>query len=264
MPFKDWIPLRRLKEWLSAGGKVVTAGLQLSGQSNRASGLPALLSLAATPIMKNALVVLDDLERRHKSLALREVLGTIIRLVDVRRCRVIVISNENELEESDRKELDQYREKVFDLEYFFNPSVHDTVYAFVDEPSDAKRILGVFARLELNNLRIVSRVYSALRDFRSHLQPGEPASERIFENVTKICAFRWGLGLPVEPERLISALGLVIRKEEAKENPLAGWIERTDFATCEADTMILEYLTTGRIDPEALKQAAHVRPRWTA
>jgi hypothetical protein len=81
------------------------------------------------------------------------------------------------------------REKVFDLEYEFNPSVSAAVSAIVPEGEQRTRILKVFESLSLNNLRIVSKVRTAVQEFERLLTRAHvTASERILENVVKIFA----------------------------------------------------------------------------
>src|SRR5271166_6169180 len=106
---------------------------KIAGKEAIASAIPELVMPAITPLLKGALIIIDDVERRGKSLQMRDVLGAVIRLAETRSCKVVVIFNESELDAEDQKELERYREKVFDLEYEFSPSVRDAVTAIVGD-----------------------------------------------------------------------------------------------------------------------------------
>jgi Cdc6-like AAA superfamily ATPase len=121
--FESWndLPLDRLRGATKAFGKFAKTILAAGGLGSRAEGLSDLFAMAVTPLMKGALVILDDLERRSEDLPIGDVLGVAMRLVEQRGCKVIVISNEDKLKERDKNDLDVAREKVFDLEFLFNP-----------------------------------------------------------------------------------------------------------------------------------------------
>jgi hypothetical protein len=182
--------------------------------------------------------------------------------VEVRGCKIVMILNEDGLRAEDRSELDQYREKIFDLEYQFAPSVNDSVAAIVPEEEHRQRILAVFEATSLKNLRIVSKVHSALKEFEGHLSSENMATARIMDNVAKISAFRWSRGISITCDMLESSLGVEIRRasksDKAKTNPLEDLILATDFAPSAADEVILAYLDTGRIGADALKKAFEI------
>ncbi len=95
---------------------------------NKAFNSVALVRLSAR--MKGALVVIDEVERRGNGRDLKDVFGTVIRLVENRECKVVVIMNEEAVTtEQDKETLAWYREKIFDFEYEFRPTTSDAVAA---------------------------------------------------------------------------------------------------------------------------------------
>jgi len=62
-------------ESLAAG---LNFALSTIGKGTAAAQLPGLLPIFAKPLMKDALVVIDELERRASGLKLEEVLGLVI------------------------------------------------------------------------------------------------------------------------------------------------------------------------------------------
>jgi hypothetical protein len=65
------------------------------------AGLDALQGFLANRVLKGAIVVLDDIERRDQGLSLSAVFGVISRLTELREAKVIVIMNEDELGRAD-------------------------------------------------------------------------------------------------------------------------------------------------------------------
>ena len=219
--WKD-LPVENVKGLTKTIGKVGKALAAVGGLGSRIEGLPDLLTMAITPLMKGALVILDDLERRSDDLPIGDVIGAAMRLAEERECKVIVISNEDKLKEDDKEKLDAAREKLFDLEFLFNPSAAEAVSAIAANEKDRKRLSPVFEALDLNNLRVITKVNAAANlEFSPLLPQDDPdARERILENVVKICAFRWYTGISIEPKMLESAFALRFRSEiNAKFNP---------------------------------------------
>jgi len=66
-------------------------------------GIGALQGFLANRVIKGAVVVLDDIERKGESLSLNAIFGAISRLTEIRGAKVIVIMNEDELVHADNK-----------------------------------------------------------------------------------------------------------------------------------------------------------------
>ncbi len=260
--WKD-LPIENVKGLTKTIGKIGKALVAVGGLGSRIEGLPDLLTMAITPLMKGALVILDDLERRSDDLPIDDVMGVVMRLAEERECKVVVISNEDKLKQEDKEKLNGAREKLFDLEFLFNPSTDEAVSAIAANEKDRERLSPVFEALDLNNLRVITKVNAAANlEFSPLFPPDDPeARERILENVVKICAFRWYLGISIESKMLESAFALKFRSEiNAKfipypDNPLADLILKTEFEPCEGDKAIVDYLRTGRVDKEGLIKA---------
>ena len=114
---------KKTKEGVESVAAVVNVVLTAAGKGNTTAQLPGLLPILAKSLMKDALVVIDELERRAKGLDLEEVLGLVVRLSEHRQSKVVVISNEDKLSKEDQTVLSEQREKVFDLEYAYEPTL---------------------------------------------------------------------------------------------------------------------------------------------
>jgi len=221
--------------------------------------------------MKDALVVIDELERRARGLELEEVLGLVVRLSEHRQCKVVVISNEDKLTPEDQTTLNEQREKVFDLEHAYEPTVKDTVAAIVKDQNDQARILPSLESLGINNLRIVTKTQMAVDRFNRLLSAiarssrDSPASrdarQRILENVAKISILYWMGHNKLDPKNLVNQYSILISrgvtaarrargdgsKGFEETNPLAQMLVDLAFEDCKADTLIVDYLRSGKI-----------------
>lgn len=65
-------------------------------------------------LLKNKFLVIDDIERKHDKLHIDEILGFIDECVQVHKCRVLLVLNDDKL--TDKKIWEQFREKVIDQE----------------------------------------------------------------------------------------------------------------------------------------------------
>jgi Cdc6-like AAA superfamily ATPase len=78
-------------------------------------------------LLNNFVICIDDLERKERGITPSAFLGFITNLRDERNCKVILLYNESAITENKPLEraLAEYREKVFDVELSFEPSVDE-------------------------------------------------------------------------------------------------------------------------------------------
>jgi hypothetical protein len=135
----------------------------------------------------------------------------------------------------------------------------------VDDNVARKRLLRVFEPLGLNNLRIIAKSNDAAIRFEKELfQASVSARERILENVIHISAVRWALGKAFNPDKLEDGQYLNFRRgveDGFKPSSQQEALMATEFVESAADTLIVEYLRSGKIDPLQLREAARVEDR---
>jgi hypothetical protein len=105
---------------------------------------------------ENSIVCIDDLERKSK-LPLDELLGFVEYLVQELKCKIILIYKESSLGEESQKVLNQYREKVIDIEFRLNPTVEENLDLIFKDNPDIKVIKEVFNRTGTNNIRVLQK-----------------------------------------------------------------------------------------------------------
>ena len=115
--------------------------------------------------VRDRIICFDDIERRGGGLPLKDFLGMVSYLVDIRGCRVAVILNTGALGD-DQAIWDANREKVFDGEFTYAPKLEDTVGIGLEDDADAPWH-GIahqsLIELGVSNIRLVKRTSRALR-----------------------------------------------------------------------------------------------------
>ena len=109
--------------------------------------------------VKETIICFDDFERMNSNLAPEEVLGLISELKEEKKCKIILIMNDNELSEEQDKSYKTYREKVVDKHFQFTPTPTECVEIIFDKESKDKEILIKKCEiLKINNIRIIQKI----------------------------------------------------------------------------------------------------------
>ncbi|QXI08636.1 KAP family NTPase [Pseudomonas tensinigenes] len=120
-------------------------------------------ALAALPQMvKKKTIIIDDVERKNKSLEISEVLGLINEFTEKYNCRFLLILNTDSME--DKQIWQSLHEKVIDKEIALNPTSADSfkiAAGGLDTPiiTIAKE---VFAEYKIQNIRIIKKTLEAV------------------------------------------------------------------------------------------------------
>ncbi|MCZ6836859.1 MAG: hypothetical protein O7G85_13870 [Planctomycetota bacterium] len=108
-------------------------------------------------LFKNMLICFDDLERKEEDISMSSLLGLITHLKEEKGCKIILIHNDEGLDEINLNKFNEYRDKVFDLELSYMPSIDSNLSIIWPKGIDHST-REVFQLLNLNNIRIMQRV----------------------------------------------------------------------------------------------------------
>ncbi len=117
---------------------------------------------AAPLLLKDKLVVIDDIERKHKDLDIDEVLGFIDNYSQTHSTRFILVLNNDKL--SDRDPWDQLREKVIDQELQLRTSpaeAFDIANAPLKIPY-SEQVKKAVEACGISNIRIIQKILKAV------------------------------------------------------------------------------------------------------
>jgi hypothetical protein len=159
-----------------------------------------LSSLAFMSVREN-IICIDDLERRGRVLSIADVMGTLATLRDQQKCKCVLITNNDTLEDGDADIFDRLYEKVVDISLTYDPTprtVLDIVYpkapvdalkpvqivepAFVGLNRAAQRQLRACAlKLNITNFRLLKKMARLYAKLEPHLtwKDGEVAMSAI-------------------------------------------------------------------------------------
>ncbi|WP_334004364.1 P-loop NTPase fold protein [Burkholderia gladioli] len=149
--------------WDSAKKSWVAASKVLESFHKSFSALNEIALLAVPSILKNRVIVIDDIERKHERLSVDEVLGFVDEFTQQHGARIILILNSDELSDPDL--WDTFREKVIDQEIRLDTSpteAFDIAANLVSAPY-AEWIKTTVEGCGVTNIRIICKVIRAIK-----------------------------------------------------------------------------------------------------
>ena len=154
----------------------------------------SLLSVADFP---QQIVCIDDVERRGDGLSIKDVLGFASFLKVERKCKVIIILNDKELDEDDQKQMSAHLEKVVDVSLTMKPTSAEAVSVALTGPCElSKQIAQKCRTLGVSNIRAIRRAEKFARSIVKHLDGCEIKTK---DNViSSLILFSWSRDLPGE------------------------------------------------------------------
>ena len=117
-----------------------------------------LILLSMPTLIKDRLVVIDDLERKHVSLDINEVMGFINEYSENHKSRFLLLLNQDRL--ADKAIWEELHEKVIDIEIVLDPTPADafSVATQDNQPPYIELVSKAVETLGINNIRVIRRV----------------------------------------------------------------------------------------------------------
>ncbi|MDA3080106.1 MULTISPECIES: P-loop NTPase fold protein [unclassified Campylobacter] len=135
--------------------------------------------------IKKVIICFDDFERHSKKLEFKDILGEISVLKENNNCNILMIMNENELEKSDKSKeeeknkkldgdiFDEYKEKIVDCEFTYEPMPQDSFEAIKDNFGDFKDIASEYFKnssyTKTNNIRTIKKIAHTVNNISQHI-----------------------------------------------------------------------------------------------
>lgn len=122
-------------------------------------GFAKLIDSASLLYIGKTIICIDDFERKGEDLALRDVLGLVSMLKEQRKCKMVLIFNNEAFENDDSKEYEKFREKAIDVELMFDLSPSEcSELALSGDSSLKKKLRHYTSKLGINNIRILKKI----------------------------------------------------------------------------------------------------------
>ncbi|MBM1185311.1 MULTISPECIES: P-loop NTPase fold protein [Pseudomonas] len=231
------------------------------------------LPLVVLPtLLKGKFLVIDDIERKHDKLHIDEILGFIDECVQVYKCRVLLVLNDDKL--TDKGVWEQFREKVIDQELRLNttPAEAFGIAKEIIKTDWAEVLEKATVTCGITNIRIlckIIRVANRLLEGHGALSPEVIAkvipstvllSAVHFKSLTDGPTFEYVL----DYNGTVSATFRAIRarqndnnqsEEDAQHGQWDSLLSELKIHSCgEFEKMIVEVLRTGLMDTKAVQE----------
>lgn len=150
---------------------------------------------------KDTIVCFDDFERISDKINFKDVLGLISEYKEQQNCHIVMILNrskmttitksnqneqdenfkdqevENDIKENDKKTelekiLSEYKDKIMDYEFYYNPTPEESFNIVSVELTEIYREVArqYFKKHEINNIRVIRRAINALNDYYQFIE----------------------------------------------------------------------------------------------
>lgn len=215
----------------------------------------SVLDFLVRRFVRRIVIVVDDLERRDASLALRTVLGFIDKLTVEAGCRSILICNENRLSDGDKLEIQEYRDKTVDTALRYNPTVDDCVAIAFPKGCDGK-LERVFEAFPTRNIRILRLARSAVHRLDPFSEGMLPEVRETFRTHAAALAVAYYTFPKIDFGMLKSFLPLDVfgKKKALIELPGGEELLRAEYSFRSYDPFIIDYLKFGVVDENEIKR----------
>jgi hypothetical protein len=249
--------------WLESAKRLASSSINVLESFHKGFGAINDLSLLIAPaILRNKLIVLDDVERKHEKLGIEEVLGFINQCTQQYGSRFLLILNSDQL--ADRSEWDILREKVIDQELRLLTSpdeAFEIARALVSSPYSDK-ISTISKKCGLTNIRILQRIIRTTNRILGERSLSEAILSRTIPSIVALSAISFQ-GIEDGPDLKFVLLAntpadfadrIARQKSEPDEesNRRAKWrllLQEVGIGRCdEFDHLMVDFLESGQFD----------------
>ena len=270
--FKESSSLFNKIPWFKEGvSKAQSKAPLLSWFSKNSQSLPVvskfsgMISSLEYSLVKNYIVCIDDMERKGKGLAVKEVMGLVDELAQRKDCKVVLIFNESSLDsDEDRKQFESYREKVVDIEVNHNPTSRENLACiFSSDFIRYSTLETVVNNLDIKNIRVIKKIKWALEYFDKYVNDrDDQIIDELIVHTALLCCFYYirddDLTYEELKEQLSSNSWLSYLVDKEKEVTAGDKRYRTlassmNLGSSVFDEHITFFLENGYVDDDALK-----------
>lgn len=209
----------------------------------------AVNDLIEHKLVDNFLICFDDIERMEDDITASSILGLISGLKEEKNCKIVLIYNDEKLDDAHAKEINEYREKVVDIELTYNPSIENNL-SIIWPKGCPDYVQKVFFALNLNNIRIMQRVLWTQTYFADHFNEHYPHLARALDYKAVVLTVLYhGYSNSFSLEEVLSThyYSLLMTEDEDKKKRFEV-LKTLEYFPEEFDQVIGDYLTNGFVD----------------
>lgn len=147
-------------------------------------------------LVRNQIVCIDDLERAGTDLSINDILGLVSFLKTERNCKVVILMNNEELEETNGEIFEKQKEKVTDIVVTFEPTAVEAADIVFTAPNEVQKIIQKnCVLLGITNIRIIKKIE---RNCDRILKILEKYPDLHFQAIHSTTLFTWSTLQPKE------------------------------------------------------------------
>lgn len=209
----------------------------------------AVNDLIEHKLVENFLICFDDFERMEETITASSVLGLISGLKEEKSCKIILIYNDEKLDSAPNMAINEYREKVVDIELTYNPSIENNL-SIIWPLGCPDYVQKVFEDLNLNNIRIMQRVLWTQTYFADHFKEHYPHLSRALDYKAAVLTVLYhGYSNSFSLEEVLSThyYTLLMTGDEDKKKRFEV-LKILEYFPEDFDQVIGDYLTNGFVD----------------
>jgi hypothetical protein len=169
----------KVKQRVLDAWRLAEKGLKFLNLKNSPS-LDELALMAAPKLLNETFIVIDDIERKHRDLDVRQIMGFIDEYTKIHKARFLLILNSDELE--DKEAWETLREKSIDHELALETTREEAFdIAIRNHPSIYAEAIRSAARIcSITNIRIIQKIIRVVnRLLSSHLSLNKEVLNRV-------------------------------------------------------------------------------------
>lgn len=122
--------------------------------------------------IKDMVICFDDIDRMNSKLPITALMGYADELAQQKNCKIVFIFNEDALLKEQKNGLNQYREKIVDLEYSYAPTLENQLeIVFGDQLNQYPIIKEIITedlrdlKIEVKNIRVLNKIKGIMDNF---------------------------------------------------------------------------------------------------
>lgn len=220
--------------------------------------------------VRNQIVCIDDLERTGDGLGAGDVLGLISFLKEERKCKVILLLNDDALQREDKEKFKTYLEKVIDITLHFDPSPTESIAIALSRDDEASKLVhDKCIHLGISNIRVIKKIEREVRNIESLVSEYD---KEVFRQVaSSVILFGWAHYQPEGAPTLdflatkLSLENFSLDRESEPSPEEAAWkalLESYGYRyTDEFDLILIEGVKNGYFDRKKVKKHAEALNR---
>ena len=227
-----------------------------------AGRLVSLILPGAALLIRNQIVCIDDIERTGAGLDVSDILGFVSMLREEKRCKVVLLLNEEGLG-ADHKIFRTYLEKVVDQAIDYKPTAKESAAAALDLKDPTEAILAKkIEQLGITNIRVITRIKRFLRHLVPALSALHPDVTKQAVSSTALlgwCVFEPALAPKLDYVKSLNDYSSMFGREDPSEEETRWNAVLSTYgytSTDELDHAILAGLLTGGFDMDVIAREA--------